>query len=197
MPLNDNVHEHVSLNGLFVPFEKRLFGDNVNGLICDPYKSIMDAQTNRIDDSKLLPTVRTTDSVLWAGRDQFGRKASSKYAREEVESGLPAQDCRPNAASRRTMERKRKKAEISNICDGDKIFINLSAWPEYDDEWPYATPRAHTYVVGVYGRRVMRRRTQKRKLHVPAFEWNYEVDDEWIEEFGLIHELPIEGKLQY
>ena len=105
MPLNNNVHEHVSLNGLFVPFEKRLFGDSVNGLICDPYKSIMDAQTNTIDDGKLLPTVRMTDSVLWAGRDQYGRKAPSKYAREEVESGLPAQDCRPNAASRRTMER--------------------------------------------------------------------------------------------
>ena len=72
--------------------------------------------------------------------------------------------------------------------DGDKIFINLSAWPEYEDERPYASPEETTYVIGVYGKTVMRRGKRMRKMCVPVCEFNYEVDDEGI------HDLPIQGK---
>ena len=192
MPRSDNVYDHIRLNGLFVPFEKRLFGDSLIRTI-DPCKSPVDAQLNEGPNIKLLPTVRSTDSVLWAGRDD-NEAQPCKYARVEVESGQPAQDCRPNAASRRAMERERKKCEVSNIRVGDKIFINLSAWPEYEDEWPYDSPKASTYVVGVYGKAFMKRKKELRELHVPAFEWNYEVGNQWIQDFGLVYELPNQGE---
>ena len=192
MPHSDNIHDHISLNGLFVPFEKCLFGDSVNRVI-DPFRSRLDAQANEDANLKLLPTVRSTDSVLWTGRDENDAQPSM-HAREEVETGLPAQDCRPNAASRRATERKRQRCKISNIRDGDSIFINLSAWPEYNDEWPYASPKDSTYVVGIYGKTIVKRKKQLRQLHVPAFDWNYEVGDQWIEDFGLMYELPDQGE---
>ena len=194
MPCNDNVHDHISLNGLFVPFEKRLFGDDINRLINDPITQQIDAWTNAFDCAKLLPTVRTTDSVLWSGREGDEWKASS-YAREDAQTGQPAFDCKPNAATRRKMERKRKRDEALKIKDGDKIFINLSAWPEYEDEWPYTSPKESTYVVGVYGKAVMKRGKQLRKMSVPAFDYNYEVDAWWIQDYGLVYDLPSQGKL--
>ena len=193
MPRNDNVHDHISLNGLFVPFEKRLFGDDINRLINDPNDQLIDAPMDAFDCAKLIPTVRTTDCVLWSGRDGDEGKASN-YAREDIETGLPALDCKPNAASRRAMGRKRKREQVSKIKDGDKIFINLSAWPEYEDEWPYASPKETTYVVGVYGKTVVKRGQHLRKMRVPVFEFNYEVDDEWIQDYGLVYDLPIQGK---
>lgn len=196
MPRNDSVHDHIRLNGLFVPFEKRLFGDDINRLINDPNNQLIDARMDAFDFAKLLPTVRATDSVLWSGRDGDEGKASN-YAREDVESGQPALDCKPNAASRRKMERKRKRDEALKIKNGDKIFINLSAWPEYEDGWPYATPKETTYVVGVYGKTVRRKGEQMRKMRVPVFEWSYEVDDEWIQDYGLVYDLPIKGKPKY
>ena len=195
MPRSDNVHDHIRLNGLFVPFEKRLFGDSINPVI-GHYISPFDEQANEVANSKLLPTVRSTDSVLWTGRN--GDDAvPSKHAREEVETGQPAQDCRPNAASRRATERKRKRRDISKICEGDKIFINLSAWPEYDDDWPYDSEKASTYVVGVYGKTILKRKKELRELHVPAFEWKYEVGNPWIEDYGLLYELPSQGEPIY
>ena len=201
MPLSDDVHEHIRSRGLFVPFEKLLFRDNIDRFFNNAAIVMGETISQNRNECNLLPTVITTDAVQWSGRDNDSSKPAAS-ARLDIKTGLPAQDCRPNAASKRADERKRKRNEISNqtshICEGDVIFINLSAWPEYEDEWPYDSPIATTYVKGVYGIKVSARgkgKQIKRKLSVPAFNRDYTVDRDWIENYGLVFELPVEGVL--
>ena len=58
---------------------------------------------------------------------------------------------------------KRKKATASNIKHqakpkaavkvkaGDQCYINLRAWPEYEEEYNYPSPLDKTFALGVYG----------------------------------------------
>ena len=199
MPMNDDVYAHIKSRGLFVPFEKHIFGDSVNRILNSPLAIMDEAQFARQYDSNLLPTVVTTESVQWSGRGDRDVSKPANHARLDIETGLPAQDCRPNAASKRANERKRKKDEIANqissICEGDEIFINLRAWPEYDEEWPYDTQIENTYVKGIYGKTTSG--GKKRRPSVPTFKLKYTVDKDWIEEHGLVFELPTLGILYF
>ena len=81
------------------------------------------------------------------------------------------------------------------IKTGDLCYINLRAWPEYEEEYHYPTPLDKTFSIGIYGEEIKGKgRRQIRKLDVPVFKLTHEVDIDWIETWGLQLALPDECK---
>ena len=193
MPQSDDVNEYIQKFPLFVPFSKILFSAIVVNT-----QTIQANVSPAMDESVLLPSVSTTASVKWSGR--IGEEAiHSVTARVDAATGLPAADVRESAAAKKAADKRNKRKQQQSAAEGvkagDKCFINLKAWPEYCEEWLYPSPIEKTFVEGIYGDIVRGKgRRQKRKLTVPVFNYEYEVDIDWIIEWGVNFEVPEEGK---
>lgn len=194
MPQSDDVNEYVQKFPLFVPFSKVLFAAPIVNIQASKSKI-----SSAIDESELLlPSVSTTASVKWSGR--IGEEAVNIIsARVEIATGLPAPDARESAAAKKAAEKRNKRKQLQNAAEGvnagDKCYINLQAWPEYREEWLYDSPIEKTFVQGIYGGIVSGKgRRQKRKLNVPVFNYEYNVDFDWITEWGVNFDVPEGGK---
>ena len=171
MPQSDNVDDYISKFPLFVPFAKTLF--SAPAIVNIP--TTLAKRSSEIDEAELLPSVCTTASVKWSGRDGEGA-SHSVSARVDLASGLPAPDARESAASKKAADKRNKRKQQQNAAEGvkagDKCYINLRAWPEYHEEWLYPSPIEKTFVLGVYGDVMSGKgRRRLRKLVVPAFDY--------------------------
>ena len=193
MPSSDSAEAHVEQRGLLVPFLKELF----LSAGCTDSGSVFQSLQATSEESTVLPTVLSTASVRWSGRE--GERNAVPYSRVYEETGIPAPDSRPSAASKRAeakqLKRKQNIEAALRIKAGDQCYINLRAWPEYEEEYNYPSPLDKTFALGVYGGVVKGKgRMQIRKLDVPVFKISHEVDVDWIETWGLHSTLPDEGK---
>lgn len=193
MPSSDSARDYVEKQGLFVPFAEQLF----SGSGSPQFNNFRgDSATDVVaKDSDLLPTVCSTASVRWTGR--AAEFVGDMTARVMEDTGLPAEDARPSAASRAANRKRARRQQVmeavSRIKFGDKCYVNLLAWPEYEDEYPYPSPVEMTFVEAVYGDVIKGKgRRQLRKISVPVFDISHEVDVEWIETWG-VHFIAPEG----
>ena len=187
MPSSDSADDHIKKRGLLIPRTKP----------SDTLKASEEYLQALNEEAPILPTVVSTASVRWTGRD--GAPSTDISSRVFEETGLPAPDCRPSAAFKKAEAKKLKRKQIQEaalkIKAGDKCYITLRAYPEYEDECNYPTPIDKTFVLGIYGEVIKGKgRGQIRKLEVPVFKLTHEVDIEWIESWGLQLELPEESK---
>ena len=150
MPQSDSVEEYIAQRGLFVPFSKLLFNGQASLL---ESISTPESFSGLTSEHNLLPAVCSTASAKWSGREND--RATESCARIDIITGEPAADCNPNAAAKRKeiKQKKRKQIldDIANIVAGEECYINLAAWPEYHEEWLYASPMEKTFVKGIYG----------------------------------------------
>ena len=139
MPASDDANDFVAERGLFVPFSDQLFAGR--GAAVDEFRADSTASTTS-NDADLLPTVCSTASVKWTGR--AGDKVGDVTARVVEDTGLPAEDARPSAASRAAQRKLKRRQQVmeaaSTVKTGTKCFVNLLAWDEYKDEYPYPSP---------------------------------------------------------
>ena len=197
MPQSDSVEDFIAQRGLFVPFSKELFTDQP----CIQSRSLTSTiNLNDIESEDfLLPAVCTTASAMWVGREN-DRAPVETCARRDKCTGEPAADSNPSAAAKRSESRRAKRRQllddISSITAGRECYINSAAWTEYLDEWLYPSPLEKTFVKGIYGELVRGTgRKLKRHIDIPVFKFSYEVDNDWIETWGVQFQLPDDCKL--
>jgi len=201
MPQSDDVAEYCADHPLLVPFADILFCPLGSQSIAQrvqpelvPGKSLAE---------KMLPPVKAAACITWTGRDGEAIVKPTNASRIDAVSGAVASHSRPSASSKRSQAVAQKQigvdVTISNITEGDTMYIPCLSWEEYGDNWPYPYDIGNTYVEGTYGAREYELLpTSRKKRFQPVLvsvfdDMAFSVNREWIEKWGLITVLPADA----